>query len=60
MPVNTTIAIGNQTGSNNRRVVGSGGERAAVQTLRAVCECVAGAERLDCGGFSTALAGPKQ
>jgi hypothetical protein len=33
----------------------SGGERAAGQTLRAVPCCAANAERLDCGGFSTAF-----
>jgi hypothetical protein len=33
----------------------SGGERAAVQTLRAVRKCLAVAKRLDCGGFSTAF-----
>jgi hypothetical protein len=33
----------------------SGGERAAVQTLRAVLEWMESAKRLDCGGFSTAF-----
>ena len=33
----------------------SGGERAAVQTLRDVQHDLASAKRLDCGGFSTAF-----
>ena len=35
----------------------SGGERAAVQTLREIRKRKAVAERLDCGGFSTAFGG---
>ncbi len=35
----------------------SGGKRAAVQTLREVRPRMANAQRLDCGGFSTALGG---
>ena len=33
----------------------SGGERAALQTLRAILERLAIAKRLDCGGYSTAF-----
>lgn len=48
--MNTTRAMSPATSSAQ-----SGGERAAVQTLRVVFRRLANAQRLECGGFSTAL-----
>ena len=55
--MNSQATIPNSAWSDTLVAGQSGGERAAVQTLRECQTALVSAKHLDCGGFSTAFEG---